>query len=89
MTHITYKKDTGGMKMYTYIDGNHVARTLARERTETMRREPIVLEQPGILLRTIVARITSAADAIQHALMVPTETYTFCVAHPAECQSPV
>lgn len=73
--------------MYTYIDGNHLAQTLARERTETMRRESIVLERPGMLLRSIASQVKGIVDAVEHALMVPTETYNFCMAHPAECQS--
>jgi hypothetical protein len=74
--------------MYTYIDGNHLARTLARERTEKQR-EPIVLAQPGILLRSIASEITSVVNTVERALMVPTETYNFCTTHPAECPSSI
>jgi hypothetical protein len=73
--------------MYTYIDGNHLARTLAHERTATARREPITLTQPGILMRSIASEVRGVIDAVQHALMVPTESYNFCTAHPAECPS--
>jgi hypothetical protein len=71
--------------MNNYIGVYSLARVIAAERTNTARREPIVLERPGGLWRDAVSEISHALDAFNKALLAPAREYTYCTFNPSEC----
>jgi hypothetical protein len=73
--------------MYTYIDGNHLARTLAEERT-ARKRESIVLAQPGIVLRSLASRVRGVVRVLADGLTPPSGAFAYCTTTPQACQSP-
>jgi hypothetical protein len=71
--------------METYIDNNILARELARERT-MIKREPIVLEDPGVMVRSFMSSVGSLISTVNRLFETPLEQATFCSYNPGECR---
>jgi hypothetical protein len=71
--------------MDTYIEKITLARAIAAERTTVMRREPVILDQRGMLLQAVQSGLRGIRKVLTEALVIPQQKVTYCTFNPSKC----